>query len=78
MSQCVNNRYNLRSLRQTLFLFLRHKTPQFVDIDDRAPVLVTREMEVSHTDFAKVTGMIFIKVGSVRKKRIKKGKALDM
>lgn len=65
MLKCVDNRNNLRVMLQALLLFLGHKTPQFVDINDGAPMLVAREMEVAHTDFSKVTRMIFIEVGSV-------------
>ena len=52
-------------LSQPFLLFLRYETPEFVNVDGRAPVLVAGEVEMTHTNFTEVTRMVFIKVSSV-------------
>lgn len=64
MSQSVDDRDNLRVLCQSLLLFLRYKAPEFVDVDDGAPVLVASKVEVAHTNLTEVTRMVFIEVGT--------------
>ena len=63
--ESINHWDNLRSLRQTLLLFLRNQRPQLIDVDDRSPVLISRQVEVSHTDLSKVTGVVLVKVNPV-------------
>src|SRR3984957_13411688 len=65
MPQSFNNRNDLRILIQILLLLFRDQTPQLVHIDDRTPVLIACQMEMSHTNFPKVTRMILVKVGSI-------------
>lgn len=36
-----------------------------VEVDDRFPEMVALLVEVSHTNFSEVTGMVFVHVGSV-------------
>jgi hypothetical protein len=49
-------------------MLLRYKRPQLVHVDGRVPLRVARQVEAAHTDLTKVTRMVFIKVGSEKKK----------
>lgn len=49
---------------QRLLLGRGDETPQLVDVDDRPPVHVARQMEVAHTDLSEVTRMVLVEVGS--------------
>merc|ERR1712038_787145 len=42
-----------------------NKRPQVIDVDGWAEVLVLFQVKVSHTDFTKVTWMVFVEVDSV-------------
>lgn len=43
----------------------RGTNSEFINVDQRTPVLRLFEVEVSHSDLSKVSVMVFIKVGSV-------------
>jgi hypothetical protein len=51
--------------------------PQLVKVDNGLPELVLKLVEVPHTDFTEVTGMVFVDVGSVVMLRIFVRKALS-
>merc|ERR1719245_1504487 len=48
-----------------LAIFLRNQRPQLLDINRVAVDWVLFDMEVSHTDFTEVTGMVFVEVDAV-------------
>jgi len=53
-------------LVQVLIAFLgRDERPQLVEVDNGLPELVLKLVEVPHTDFTEVTGMVFVDVRSV-------------
>ena len=58
----VDYRDDLRALGKTLLLLGGHKRPEFVDVDDRAPLEVAGEVEAAHTDLTEVTGVVLIEV----------------
>ena len=58
----VDYRDDLRALGKTLLLLGGHKRPEFVDVDDRAPLKVAGEVEAAHTDLTEVTGMVLVEV----------------
>ena len=58
----VDHRDDLRALGKTLLLLGGHKRPEFVDVDDRAPLEVAGEVEAAHTDLTEVTGMVLVEV----------------
>lgn len=64
MSQGINDRHHFRVLCQSLLLFFRYKAPEFVDVDDRAPVLVSGKVEVAHTNLTKVTRVVLVKIST--------------
>lgn len=39
--------------------------PELVEVDDGLPELLLRLVEVTHTDFTEVTGMVLVDVGAV-------------
>ena len=55
MPKGVNHWDDFRILFEFFLLLCGDERPQFVDVDDRTPVQVSCEMEVSHTDFTEVT-----------------------
>ena len=69
MTQSVDDGNNLRVFRQTRLLFCGNKRPELVDVDSCSPVEVAGQVEVAHTNFTKVTGMVLIKVGSLSHRR---------
>merc|ERR1711996_73543 len=48
-----------------LAIFLRNQRPQLLDVDRVAVDWILFDMEVSHTDFTEITGMVFVEVDSV-------------
>jgi hypothetical protein len=66
--ESVNYWHDLRVLSQALLFLCRNERPELVDVDNLLPVLVAGNMEVTHTNFTEVTGMVLIKVGSLRPK----------
>lgn len=44
---------------------VRDERPQLVEVDRRAPVLLLRQMEVTHADFTEVTRMIFVEIDAM-------------
>jgi len=57
-----------RNIRLSLVLdarLLRDQRPQLVEVQRRAPVLLLSHVKVTHTDLAKVTWMVFIKVDTM-------------
>ena len=66
MCQSVNDRNRtfgvLGSLQASL---VRHQSPDFVDIDDRGMVRIASQVEMTHTDFTKVTWMVHVHVDSM-------------
>lgn len=51
----------IRSLRGRGLDVLRYERPKAVDVDDGAVELITKAMEVTHANFAKVPGMVLVK-----------------
>lgn len=44
---------------------LRHESPELVDVNGGTPEFVLCHVKISHTQFAKISKMVFIKVGTV-------------
>lgn len=66
----INDRDDVRALRDTLLLLLRNKRPKFVDVDRPAVLQVLRLVEVPHADLPEVTIMVLIEVSSISKERM--------
>ena len=45
--------------------FLRNQTPKLVNVQGRTPGRLTSNMEVTHTNLTKVSGMVTVHVGTV-------------
>ena len=58
MGESVDNRNSLTVLRQVLLLLFRHKSPQFIDINNGAPDGVASYVVVPHTNFTKITRVV--------------------
>lgn len=57
----------------TLLLLCGDEAPELVDVDDGPPVGVAGQVEVAHTDFTEVTGMVLVEVCSARVRDMEKG-----
>ena len=44
---------------------MSNQRPQFVQVESWAEFVLAAQMEVPHTNFSKVTGMVFVKVDAV-------------
>jgi len=61
----VNDRDNFFVVFVLHSQLFRHQRPQLLNIDSWFVVLVAREMEMPHSDFAKVSGMVLVHVRAV-------------
>lgn len=61
----VHNGHLLWILLSLEALLFANQSPHLVQVDGRAEFVVAVQVEVTHTDLAKVTGMVFVKVDAV-------------
>jgi hypothetical protein len=62
--ESINNR-DLFSVLVLLTNTFTSESPELVNVDNRTPVGVVLQVEVTHTDFTKVTRMVLIHVDTV-------------
>jgi hypothetical protein len=49
----------------TLVIILSNQSPQFVEVEGWAIIVITIQVEVSHTNFTEISRMVFIVIDSV-------------
>ncbi|KAH3669500.1 hypothetical protein OGAPHI_001621 [Ogataea philodendri] len=63
--QGVDDNSGIFGARSDLLVLLLNQRPQLVKVDDWAPEVGLLLVEISHTNFTKVTWVVFVQVGSV-------------
>lgn len=65
LHQIDNGHFAVLAVLQLSEFLVADQRPQFVQINCRAEVVVAVQMEITHTQLAEVTGMVFVHIDSV-------------